>query len=153
MKSVLVLAALIALGASSPPRPSAHEALMDEIESKVRLPARAEPLDSYGRYYAFDGKGKVEARYLLPPEPMTPDPRPADWGCEEMVMLGNDLTSREVACGPDPDMSRYLPAGQRRWFADREAIPMIFDGGCMVVHVSFNLKTREIEKAFCNGHA
>lgn len=153
MKSVLMLAALVALNSSSAPERSAHESLMDEIERQVRLPAKAEPLSSYGRYYAFDDKGKVEARYLLPPAPMTPDPLPADWGCEEMVMLGNDLTSRAVPCGPDPDRSHYLKAGQRRWFADRKAIPMIFDGGCMVVHVAFDLKTRKVEHAFCNGYA
>lgn len=148
-----MLAALIALTSSPAPERPANESLMDEIELRVRLPAKAEPLSPYGRYYAFDGKGKVEARYLLPPEPMTPDPLPADWGCEEMVMLGNSLTSREVPCGPDPDMSHYLKAGQRRWFADRKAIPMIFDGGCMVVHVRFNLKSRKVERAFGNGSA
>lgn len=148
-----MLAALAALTSLSASEPSAHEALMDEIERQVRLPAAAEPLDAYGRYYAFDGKGKVEARYLLPPEPMTPDPVPADWGCEEVVMTGDTLASREVPCGPDPDTSRYLKAGQRRWLADRKAIPMIFDGGCMVAHVTFDLKTREVEHTFCNGHA
>lgn len=126
---------------------------MDEIERKVRLPAKAEPLNAYGRYYAFGHKGKVEARYLLPPEPLTPDPLPAGWGCEEMVMLGNELTSREVPCGPDPDMSHFLKAGQRRWFADPEAIPMIFDGGCMVVQVIFDLRTRKVEHVSCNGNA
>jgi len=126
---------------------------MDEIERKVRLPAKAGPLDAYGRYYAFDGKAKVQARYVLPPEPMTPDPLPADWGCEEMAMLGNSVTSREVPCGPDPDMRRYLKAGQRRWVEDHKAMPMIFDGGCMVMHVTFDLKSRKFEHVFCNGSA
>lgn len=153
MKPIILLAALVVLSSSSAPERSPHDALMDEIERKVRLPRNANPLNAYGRYYAFDGKGKVEARYLLPPEPMTPDPLPADWGCEESVILGNDLTWREVPCGPEPGTSHYLKAGQRRWFADGEAIPMIFDGGCMVVHVTFNLKTRKVEYVFCNGYA
>jgi hypothetical protein len=156
MKSVLTLAllpALVALTAASAPKSSDQQALMDEIELKVRLPVGAERLTAYGRYYAFDGKGKVEARYLLPLGPATPDPLPADWGCEELLELGNEPVSRPVPCPRDPDMGRYLKAGQRRWFADFKAIPMIFDGGCMVVHVTFDLKTRKVEHVSCNGHA
>lgn len=153
MKPIILMAGLVALPSSSAPERPPHDALMDEIERKVRLPAKAEPLHAYGRYYAFDGKGKVHARYLLPLEPMTPDPLPADWSCEESVMIGDELTWRKAPCGPDPDMSHYLKAGQRRWFADPKAIPMIFDGGCMVVHVTFDLKTRKAEHVFCNGYA
>lgn len=148
-----VAVAAATLACSAAPEGTARESLMDEIERQVRLPDGAEPLQAYGRYYAFDGKGRVEARYLLPLEPTTPDPLPADWGCEESVMLGNELTWREAPCGPDPDMSRYLKAGQRRWYADPGAMPMIFDGGCTVVHFDFDLKTRKAGRAFCNGHA
>lgn len=111
MKSVLMPAALAALASSSAPERSAHESLMDEIERQVRLPAGAEPLDRYGRYYAFAGRGKVEARYLLPPEPTTPDPLPADWGCDEVVLDGNELSTREVPCPPDPDVSIFCAPG------------------------------------------
>lgn len=151
MKPALLLTALMALTASQAPQRSDQDALMDEIERKVRLPAEAEPLDAYGRYYAFSGRRRVEARYLLPPEPETPDPLPADWGCEEVVALGNEIETREIPCPPDRDLSHFLRAGQRRWVAHRKAIPMIFDGGCRVVHVTFDLKTREVEPAFCNG--
>lgn len=94
----------------------------------------------------------MEARYLLPMEPI-PDPLPADWGCEELLPIGNGLTSREVPCSPEPSRSDDLKAGQRRWIADPRALPMIFDGGCMVVHVTFDLKTRKVERVFCNGLA
>ena len=125
---------------------------MDEIERQVRLPADARPLDEYGRYYAFAGKRRrVEAVYMLPPEPATPDPRPADWGCEEVVLRKGELATREIPCPPDPDLSRYLRAGQRRWFADRKAFPVVYDGGCIMVHLAFDLKTRKVEHAFCNG--
>lgn len=153
MKSVVMLAALAAVTSSSASERTRHESLMDEIESQVRLPRGAHRLDEYGRYYAFEGKRWVEAIYMLPPEPMTPDPLPPDWGCEEVVMQGNDITTREVPCPPDPDTSHYLKAGQRRWVADRKALPFVADGGCMVVNVRFDLKTRKIEHAFCNGYA
>lgn len=145
---------LAAFAASAPvPERSAREALMDEIERQIQLPAGAHRLDEYGRYYAFAGKRRVEAVYMLPPEPETPDPRPADWGCEEVLLNGKDLATREVPCPPEPDLSRYLKAGQRRWVADREALPFIADGGCTVVHVDFDLKTRKVEHVGCNGHA
>jgi hypothetical protein len=151
MKSILMLVALAALNASSAPRPSARESLMNEIEGQVRLPAEAEPLSAYGRYYAFGGKGKVEARYLLPLG--STSPLPADSSCEEMVIVGDDIGAREVPCTPPADRSRFLKAGQRRWYSNPEAIPMIFDGGCMVVHVTFDLKTRKVEHIYCNGYA
>ena len=151
MKPVFLLA-ILALSGSAAERPE-REALMDEIESKVRLPAAAHRLDEYGRYYAFEGKRRVAAVYLLPPEPLTPDPRPADWGCEEVVSVEGGITTREIPCPPDPDISHYLRAGQRRWVANRKALPFVADGGCMIVHLSFNLDTREVEDAFCNGSA
>jgi len=153
MKSVLMLAALVALPPASASERLAHESLMDEIERQVRLPKQANPLKDYGRYYAFDGKGRVEAVYLLAPEPRTPDPLPADWGCEEVVMPGNEVTARKIPCPPEPDISHSVRAGQRRWVADRKALPVIFDGGCMIVNVIFDLKTRTVERAFCNGYA
>jgi hypothetical protein len=153
MKSIILLAALLAPTSSSAPATAANEALMDEIERQVQLPTDAEPLDHYGRYYRFAGKGQVQAVYMLPPERTTPDPRPADWGCEDLVLDGNALSTREVPCPPDEDISQFLRAGQRRWLADGMALPEIFDGGCATVNVRFNLETRKVEHAYCNGLA
>ncbi|HEX8448416.1 MAG TPA: hypothetical protein VF652_02390 [Allosphingosinicella sp.] len=150
MKSILLLIGLVALSSSSAPGRSPHEALMDEIERQIRLPPAAEPLAAYGRYYALGGKGRVVAVYLLPLEPT---PLPADWGCEEMLEIGNKIASRPIPCPPGPDTPYDLVAGQRRWVAGRNALPMVSDGGCMIVNVTFNLRTREVEHAFCNGEA
>jgi hypothetical protein len=153
MKPLLILAALAASGSPGPSEDLAHDVLMDEIERQVRLPAGAYRMDEYGRYYAQDGKRRVRAVYRLPPEPVTPDPLPAGWGCEEILPLGHEPATREIPCPPDEDISDYLRAGQRRWVADRKALPTMFDGGCRVVNLVFDLKTRKVEHALCNGDA
>lgn len=64
MKPILMLAALAALPSSSQAGGPDRETVMDEIERQVRLPIGARSLDEYGRYYFFEGKGRVKAMYL-----------------------------------------------------------------------------------------
>jgi plasmid stabilization system protein ParE len=43
--------------------PQTPEQIMDQVESTIRLPVGADPLELYGRNYAFSGDGKVVAVY------------------------------------------------------------------------------------------
>lgn len=52
-----------------------------------------------------------------------------------------------------PDGNLDLPLGQRRWINDPEGLPMILDGGCDVIEVTFMLERNAIERAQCNGDA
>jgi hypothetical protein len=46
-----------------------------------------------------------------------------------------------------------LPVGQRRWLDNQHNLPVIFDGGCMVVNVVYDAKSSTAPNAFCNGAA
>jgi hypothetical protein len=157
MKPGLLLAALLVTlpGAAprphprKPPPPTAEERrqarLMDEIETRLALPPGAQPLSHYARFYAFEGPGKVIAVYMIP-EPA----RPAGDHCVEMTADGN---SHPVACEPSPAWPPGVPAGHRRWVRDRREMPLIFDGGCIQITITYDLKSRKIESASCNGYA
>jgi hypothetical protein len=153
MKPVLMLAALIALAAASAPGRSTHEALMDEIERQVRLPAEARPLDEYGRYYFFEGKGRVRALFVHALDPRDDGSSPSHLGCAEGVTIRGRPALRAIPCPADPAARRYLRAGHRQWVAGRSAAPAIHDGGCKVVHLTFDLRTRKAGHVSCNGHA
>lgn len=46
-----------------------------------------------------------------------------------------------------------LPVGQRRWVKDIYHLPAIDDGGCFIVNVIFDPKTKKVTRASCNGIA
>jgi hypothetical protein len=152
MKAVLFLAALAA-SSPAPERP-AREALMDEIERQVRLPFGARPLGEYGRYYFFDEEaGRVKAMYVHAPDPAKIAPGASRLPCAEGAVIGGRSVVRAIACPADPAALRYLRAGHRQWVAGRSAAPRIADGGCILVHVTFDLATRKVEHVGCNGLA
>ncbi|WP_242154433.1 hypothetical protein [Sphingomonas sp. BAUL-RG-20F-R05-02] len=45
------------------------------------------------------------------------------------------------------------PAAPGRWFDDPADIPKIFDGGCSVVNVEYDLTARKVLSVSCNGFA
>ncbi|MGX0584706.1 hypothetical protein [Sphingomonas sanguinis] len=151
-----MLAALVflLLTASAAPVPSREQRkLMDDIERTITLPKGAQPLSAYGRNYAFDGGGRVVARYLLPF-----DPPKADEGCE--VLLENfesrPCTKREIAASARSRArlrAAETPAGQRRWYSNARSLPFIHDGGCMQVNVEYDVAIRRIVTVSCNGYA
>lgn len=107
----LMLLAPIALIAAAPA--DSHDAMMTVIESKVVMPAGAEPLDHYARYYATLGDGTVTATYLA-------------------------LDKRDKP--------------GRQWVTP-EKLPLVFDGGCGVVRVSYDPKAQRVTRIRCNGIA
>jgi hypothetical protein len=148
---------LLVIGAASAPAPRAadtrEEALMDEIETIVRLPADAQPLSAYGRSYTYVAQGRVRAVYMLPTPPL-----PADTGCEVMTadFKTRPCTAKEIAEGQANDArarAAEVPAGQRRWVKNERLLPMIADGGCMLVTVEYDIAAKRILFAQCNGLA
>ncbi len=89
---------------------------MERIERDVRLPAGADALYSYSRFYAWqereDGVRKVVAVY----QNLTPAPRGGRWVTED-------------------------------------ELPLISDGGCGVISLSYDVATQRIEHVSCNGLA
>src|SRR4051812_6691372 len=157
MKPRLLLAALLvaapglAAGPTAPKsRPPGAEQrrqaqLMDEIETRLILPSGALPARRYARFYAFEAPGKVIAVYVIPDPPDPPGAR-----CDEMTADGK---FHPIACPPFRAWPPGVPAGHRRWVRDRRDMPLIFDGGCNQITVTYDLKSGKIESAACNGYA
>lgn len=120
---------------------------MDEIGRSVVLPAGAQPLSSYGQNYAFVGATEVRAVFLIPHPILTEDS-----GCvhgdlkpcskAEITKMVDDNAKQRAA---------YASAGERRWFASERDLPSIYDGGCFQITVRYNLPTRQVLGAYCNG--
>jgi hypothetical protein len=121
-----MLIPFLAMLASGAPVDTAarREMLMHDIEKAVHLPKSAKPLASYGRHYAFLGRDKVEAIYLIPDE-----------------IFGKAAADSRAA------------AGQRRWYERVEDLPSIFDGGCMQVTILYSIPAKRILRVACNGYA
>lgn len=144
---------LLLLASAAPAATSrSHEALMDKIERAVVLPKGAKPLNAYGRNYAFSGRDKVVATYLLPSAPLD-----MSEGCDVMLEDGKSrpCTKKEIAKAAKSDASNVAaqtPAGKRRWYDSVRSLPEISDGGCMQVRVEYDIATRHVSTATCNGY-
>ena len=126
-------------------------ALVAEIKRAVVMPENAHPIDAYGGHYALTGVGTVIAKYHLVL------PRQQAAGCSKAFTgYMRDCTKAEVAELQkinDEAFARQTPAGKSRWFDDPADIPTIFDGGCTVVNVEYDLTTRRVIATSCNGLA
>ena len=134
-------------------RPSERQALTDEIERAITLPDGAQPLNAYGRNYAFDGQGKVVATYLIPLLNTS-----LDEGCE--VMLDNFESRpctqneiRELADAGASMAASQTPAGEVRWHDSPKSLHFINDGGCPQINVEYDVTARRVLAVECNGEA
>jgi hypothetical protein len=117
MRRLTVTPITLLLVACSSAEERQQRQVVQQIEQRVQLPANAEKLEKYARYYAMDGS-RIVGTYIT------------------LV---------------DPQNETYdLPVGQHRWIEDHRNLPVISDGGCMVVHVRYDPATQKVEQAFCN---
>lgn len=135
VRSLLVAFAFL-LASCSNSEERKHEALMNEIESSIRLPSGAGPLESYARYYS-EYRGEVVGAYTTEVEA----PRPADYGCEE---LSADGKSKSVRCPAPADVR----PGQRRW-VNFEDYPAVAGHKCTAIQLIFDPRTRKIKDVQC----
>jgi hypothetical protein len=147
--------AFLALAATgpSPDASQRQNMLMDEIERTVALPKGARPFGAYAHNYAFNGADKVRAIYLVPEPPLK-----LNDGCEELLEHGRarPCRQRELQRMAREDRRRIAtqtPAGQRRWYKDKRAMPEINDGGCMQVTIEYDIRAHRASYVGCNGYA
>lgn len=149
----LPMLALLATSASAILPPSREQGVMDAIERSIVLPQKAWPFAAYGRNYAWSDATHVVATYILPSLPSVPRE-----GCD---LLTDDFKTRPCTPEENAEMDRQetqfrtaeTPAGQRRWFAKPIDLPSMSDGGCMQISVAYDIASRRITRAVCNGHA
>lgn len=137
-----VVPTYLVLGCTAPEEHQ-HDQLMDRVESQVTLPQGAGRLSEYARHYALDDKGNVVGVYVAGHQSSN-----SDETCEEVL---ENFATREVPCAESE--SAPLPVGRRQWVGDTDGLPLVLDGGCSVITVSFDPKTDEVKSAICNGVA
>ncbi len=118
---------------------------MDQIEQQVQLPRGARPFADYARYYAPGRDGKVLGIYVIP----FPPPAPGE-SCGELT---ESFEMKDVPCSPMETQPESIEAGQRLWMRNEMDLPVIHDGGCSVINVTFDPQTRKLEQVACNGFA
>ncbi|MBH0115214.1 hypothetical protein I5E68_19970 [Novosphingobium sp. YJ-S2-02] len=156
MKLIVASMLFIALTGAATVPVSEQQALMVQIESSVKLPVGASSIDQYSRNYALRPDGKVVAVFVIPPEPTWNDSEGI--GCDVML---EDFTSRpcteeEIAESKQQDAAtaaRFGAADEARWFDDYRELPGFLDGGCSQVEIIFDPRSKQIERAECNGFA
>jgi hypothetical protein len=107
---------------AAPGSPGITGALVEEVERHVVMPANAKPLDAYDRYYVRD-RALIKGVYVL----------------------------RTGSFSNDYRFDRVPVSGVLNAFTMAN-LPLIFDGGCSVVNVTFNVDNKAVS-ASCNGHA
>ena len=120
-----------------------REAMMDDIERQIELPAGARHLENYARAYRESAPNRVSAIYFTP---LKPDP---DF-CRGARSGGADNAGQIALSCPPPD---GMNQGERRWFPGKQALPDVLDGGCNYIDVEFNVGSRRIISAECHGLA
>ncbi|WP_152536462.1 hypothetical protein [Sphingobium sp. C100] len=100
-----------------------HQDGMNRVENAIVMPAGARPWQEYARYYSVEPDGKIIGIFIIP-----------------------DNRDRQ-------NKFYNLSAGNRRWVGDYRNLPSIVDGGCGVLTVTLDPKSRKREGPFCNGEA
>lgn len=115
---------------------------MDAIESQVRLPPGAAPLDAYARAYALAPADRVVAFYFTPMDQLI------DEECQAIKAAAPASRQQIVLLCPPPEGMR---AGERRWFGGNR-LPVVEDGRCSFLNIEFDLARQVVTSAECNGH-
>lgn len=98
-------------------------AVVEELESKLKLPSGASPLSAYTRFYAeVDISGRD-------------------------AIVGQLIDSRVIATNASIKKRPAPPAVNRVLEAD---LTPMFDGGCMAVNVMYDVQAKSTPTAVCN---
>ena len=109
------------------------------VADRLVLPQDAGPIQSYSRYFAPTKAGTVQVVYIQHEE-----------GARE---AGERWCQEEGSSG---DQRCKMPgygitgAGQSLWFSDTEKLPELDDGGCALISMTFNPKTKQLSDLRCN---
>jgi hypothetical protein len=142
MKVVGLALLVVSLGGCSSPEARQRDRLLDNIESSIRLPQGAKPLESYVHYYAPSGRGEIVGMFILPGL----DDLPPGEGCEQ---LRKDMTSEPCTFGWPK--STAVGAGNRVWLSDYAKLPMpARDGGhCGIITFGYRPSDRRFLDVSC----
>jgi hypothetical protein len=146
MKRINLAVMVVAAISTSCANPPDREAIMDEIEKNVTLPRDAQAFELYGRNYAFHGPEQVRAAYYIPRAPLT-----EKMGCYVGGKPCSKDYVRKLMQDNAAERARHAAAGQRRWFETERDLPALFDGGCSIIHIKYEIATRRILSVSCNG--
>jgi hypothetical protein len=131
MRLAILLVMGLGLGASAYARNAPVEidaTLVKKIERQMVLPQGASPLKDYARFYA---PGRIDGRDLI-----------------EGVYVGGggrEIFGRAATAIAGPDTAMAVEGISGAYVMNKgERLPLILDGGCGVLEMSFDLKTQTL---------
>ncbi len=117
--------------------------VIEAIERQVILPDKSAPISNYARLYARGPSGKVIGLYFVP------NPRSSEAVCSQGQFEG---TVKTVDCAAMPKSKwESVEANERRWVGQLSDLPIMSDGGCSIVNITYDTKRNLVESATCNG--
>lgn len=143
MKRRIVIA--VALGLAGCKASNNEAVIIAAIESEVRLPVDAHPLNAYARFYAYGPNDVVVGNYLIPPS--GPDLKL----CEEEKAIEKKENMKGQSGSQYCLPPRGVRAGEHRWMADYKWLPGGHDGGCNFIDVIYDLASERFLKVECHG--
>lgn len=139
---------------------SDQKQIMETIESRIQLPEGARPIEAYSRNYARLPDNKILAVYIEPRERSSIDAT-EDYGCEVMGSIDENGELESRPCTEDEleetkEMENAISESQgnansSRWFKNSHDLPVMSDGGCLLIEVIFDLRSDSFDHVLCNG--
>lgn len=139
MTRFIIPVLLLSLSGCSPHVSPEQNAIMDTIERQISLPQGSSPLGSYARVYAPSSEDRVSAVYFRPNASFP--------SCSE-ARAGGPTNGQVALLCPPPD---GIKAGERRWLTNSELFPVVCDAGCSFVDVEFDVRSKKVISARCQG--
>jgi hypothetical protein len=136
MTLALVLALFLAPGCAQAPSQTERNAPQPVVPT-------AEPSGAEAEQQAIMDRIEREVRLPDGADPLASYERSYAWQQRE------DGTRRVMGVYVSPDVGE---SRGRRWVAENQ-LPMILDGGCSMITLSYDVATQRIERVTCNGEA
>ncbi len=127
-----------------------HRTLMEEIERSICLPQGAYPLTHYARHYAFADRSRITATYVTQRNSI--DPARISGIIVDDVwrpLTAGEITAMKVEQAQT--LAIWGEAGKRYWHDRIDDVPMIDDGGCEQVNVTYDVAAKRFDYVMCNG--
>jgi hypothetical protein len=118
-----------------------QQALIEQIEAQITLPAGSLSKERYSRYYALGPDKRISGVYIVHRPSAFADAKAA---CREYSI-------RKFPCSDDGSAVELIAPGESLWLDDHRAIPGMNGGGCAQVSFEYEPASKRFYHLECNG--